>query len=499
MGAYGGSSQASKSAIGLHTKYGGGTGEPNDPYLITTGADLISISQNQGDWDKHFRLTADLDLTGMDLSDYTPIGTSQGSGDNYMVIPFQGIFDGNDHSIIGFTFSGYYTVGLFGIVDKGAYIMNLNLVDPNVEGWSWVGALVGELREATVAYCTIQGGRVSKPLDFRGSSIRYGGLIGCNSAGTVTMCHATCDIPAGNSRVGGLVGENLGIIQNCFATGTIGKEQIPRLHSGGLVGWNKGSITECYATGDVYGEEYETGGLVGCNNGPVTHCHATGDIFGQNGVGGLVGINRSENDEFDLLMGTIIDCYATGSVHADEKGAGGLVGYNEGEISGSYATGRVNGKEDVGGLVGGNEYMGQGQIADSYASGRVTGEKHVGGLMGINSGTISRCYAVGSVSGFEQAGGLIGVNSQTRGGGRTTEGTVIACFWDIETSGQSSSAGGNGVVGKTTAEMQDPNLYLDADWDFVDETTNGTEDIWWILEGQDYPRLWWEIGDESSP
>jgi hypothetical protein len=26
----------------------------------------------------------------------------------------------------------------------------------------------------------------------------------------------------------------------------------------------------------------------------------------------------------------------------------------------------------------------------------------------------------------------------------------------------------------------------------VGETANGTEDIWWILEGQDYPRLWWE-------
>ena len=26
----------------------------------------------------------------------------------------------------------------------------------------------------------------------------------------------------------------------------------------------------------------------------------------------------------------------------------------------------------------------------------------------------------------------------------------------------------------------------------MDETSNGTEDIWWILEGQDYPRLWWE-------
>jgi hypothetical protein len=27
----------------------------------------------------------------------------------------------------------------------------------------------------------------------------------------------------------------------------------------------------------------------------------------------------------------------------------------------------------------------------------------------------------------------------------------------------------------------------------MDETENGTEDIWWILEGQDYPRLYWEL------
>jgi hypothetical protein len=33
----------------------------------------------------------------------------------------------------------------------------------------------------------------------------------------------------------------------------------------------------------------------------------------------------------------------------------------------------------------------------------------------------------------------------------------------------------------------------------VGETAGGTEDIWWILEGQDYPRLWWEWIDEVSP
>ena len=68
-------------------------------------------------------------------------------------------------------------------------------------------------------------------------------------------------------------------------------------------------------------------------------------------------------------------------------------------------------------------------------------------------------------------------------------GVVTTCFWDIQTSGQPTSDGGKG---KTTAEMQTAKTFLDAGWDFVDETANGTEDTWWILEGQDYPRLWWE-------
>jgi len=44
-----------------------------------------------------------------------------------------------------------------------------------------------------------------------------------------------------------------------------------------------------------------------------------------------------------------------------------------------------------------------------------------------------------------------------------------------------------------TAEMQTASTFLQAGWDFVDETANGTDDIWWILEGRDYPRLWWEL------
>ena len=68
--------------------------------------------------------------------------------------------------------------------------------------------------------------------------------------------------------------------------------------------------------------------------------------------------------------------------------------------------------------------------------------------------------------------------------------TIEFSFWDAEISGQSGSDGG---IGKTTAEMQTAGTFLEADWDFENETANGTKDIWWILEGRDYPRLAWEL------
>jgi len=57
-------------------------------------------------------------------------------------------------------------------------------------------------------------------------------------------------------------------------------------------------------------------------------------------------------------------------------------------------------------------------------------------------------------------------------------GTVTASFWDIDTSGQATSAGG---TGKTTVQMQTQSTFTDAGWDFVE--------IWNIGENQTYPFL----------
>ncbi len=136
------------------------------------------------------------------------------------------------------------------------------------------------------------------------------------------------------------------------------------------------------------------GGLVGFNEGAIDNSYATGSISGIRCVGGLVGFNE----------GAIDNSYATGSASGAES-VGGLVGRNFSEIDNSYATGSASGEEVIGGLVGFNH---EGAIDNSYATGSASGAKSVGGLVGRNFSEIDNSYATGSASGEAIVGGLVG-------------------------------------------------------------------------------------------
>jgi hypothetical protein len=186
-------------------------------------------------------------------------------------------------------------------------------------------------------------------------------------------------------------------------------------------------------------------------------------------TGGLAGYNNG---------GLIIQCCTTGLISGNLN-VGGLVGYNDtASISVSYSKMNVSGNTSIGGLVGSNF---QSAITNCYSTGSTGGKYYIGGLIGDNYNSIvTYCYSTGLVSSSYIVGGLAG-------NGLTAD--VMQSFWDIQTSGKTTSAGG---TGKTTTEMKNIITFTSAGWDFLRQTSNGIDGIWWINEKQNYPQLFWE-------
>ena len=117
------------------------------------------------------------------------------------------------------------------------------------------------------------------------------------------------------------------------------------------------------------------------------------------------------------------------------------------------ASGSVHGRNSVGGLVGRVDASSS-LVAENAVAGPVSGEREVGGFIGSNSGEVVHGYARGQVLGAAQVGGFAGVN----------RGEITGSYWDINRSGQTGSAGGEG---RSTDDMTYPyaaNTYVG--WNF---------------------------------
>ncbi len=364
------------------TTYSGGSGTPDDPCLIYTAEEMNQIGLNFTDWDKHFKLMADINLAAYTGTQFNRIGTDDRHA-------FSGVFNGNGHTISNFTYtapgSGY--IGIFGHISNTARIEKVALVGVNVNGSEYVGGLVG-YNEGTISDSSVAG-------TVSGYSF-VGGLTGYNFTGTISNCSSTSTVTGGDSSayLGGLVGYSYGDINDCHSKGAVTSGNSSN-YLGGLVGVSDGTISNSFSTAAVAGGNgaYYLGGLVGYNGDTVSACWAGGIVSGgdsQDEVGGLVG----ENGQY----GVVTNCYATGEV----------VAYS-----------------DVGGLVGMND---QGTITKCYSSGQVSGNMFVGGLLGWNySGTISNSFwDTNSSTQSSSAGGIGKTTEQMK-----THATFADAGWDF--------------------------------------------------------------------
>ena len=213
-------------------------------------------------------------------------------------------------------------------------------------------------------------------------------------------------------------------------------------------------------------------------------------VTGTDNVGGLVGSND----------GAVSGCFATGRVSGDDD-VGGLIGANlsDGAVTVSYSTVHVTGDDRIGGLIGSNS----GEVTAAYATGRVVGDSESGGLIGRNSGDLDISYGTGLVSGRSSVGGLVGRNL---GSGRIT-----ASYWDTDTSGRPTGSYGQP---QNTSALQTPTdtsgIYQTWNLDLNGDSMN--DDPWVFGTSSQYPVLsvdtngvggasWQEFGEQirTSP
>ena len=172
----------------------------------------------------------------------------------------------------------------------------------------------------------------------------------------------------------------------------------------------------------------------------IGNCHVSGEVkvvkdstssYSAN-VGGLLGLNDGNNkneatDEQSYKYSSVDKCSADVNVVSKYKGSsiGGLVGYNRGIITESYAIGNVSGEGLVGGLVGSNWQ----EVYNSYSTGNVTGKNSVGGFVGLSQAKIKDCFSTGNVvclTGGQNAGGFAGSIQQAKTQNCVSSGYVIS-------------------------------------------------------------------------
>lgn len=257
------------------TSFAGGTGEENDPYQISTAAQLAYLAKqvNEGtdyQW-KHFLLVSDLDLSG---KEWTPIGTHGKS--------FWGGFNGDGHTITGMTITGDRDyVGLFGechnFTVPSSYIKSVTVKRANISGHNYVGAIAGVGANISDCYSienTICANRC------------VGGICG-SLTGNISGCYNSSSV-SGNSTAGGIMGsasyeKTVGVVEYCYNIGAVTVRQQDS-SVGGITGASahRYDISNCLNCGKITGNGKNVGGIAGSTDSNymnfIGNCYYNSDL-----------------------------------------------------------------------------------------------------------------------------------------------------------------------------------------------------------------------------
>ena len=340
-------------------------------------------------------------------------------------------------------------------------------------------------------------------------SSNVGGVIGINKGNMYSGYNES--IVSGKDNVGGIIGDNNGSYDDTDTW------------TGGIVE-NVVNATGVTGTGDY------VGGLVGTNIGIIENGRNNGTITGTNYVGGMVGSNA---DEHSVLANLTNDSAADIS---GENYVGGIAGTNSGTITAQNQSnlinrGSITGQNYVGGVAGENigtiEYVKN--DVNLYVKDDTKTAQYFGGVAGINgrvddtlttedetaTGTITSATNEGDVvaENAQYVGGIVGwntVNGVLDGMGNSNTGRVEGATYvggvagknDADITGTADNiitientgvviahnGGAGGIFGENTgdiqyAEMSNSGIVSGTNYSGIDDVTNGTGGIIGVNSG----------------
>lgn len=304
-----------------HSVFSGGTGLSNDPYLVSTVEQLVTINTHSYYLQAHYELINDIDLSICknegsicynNGKGWTPIGN-----DSHI---FTGTFDGKNHKISNL-YMKYLVdqIGLFGYI-KDATIKNIIMENVDVSGNTYVGSVVGTAYKSNLINIKVSG-TVNGKNYVGGVSGGYNPYIDNYIDNIANYSNVT-----GTTQVGGIVGRSTSYItiSNSYNFGTISGAI-----SGGLVGivalvYNNTSIRNCFNTGEVSGNT--AGGMIGNiqiynYNINLENIYNIGEIYGSSYRGQMIG--KIDNNYTLTMSGIYIldnDVTSIGNVGANSNG-----------------------------------------------------------------------------------------------------------------------------------------------------------------------------------
>ena len=223
-----------------------------DAFVATGFSGATDITDAINPLAQNITITDDITLPNYDgKSNWTRLGNADK--------PYTGTIDGAGKTLTGLVINSTdRNQGFVGYLGEGGKVQNLTFNDAQVTGEINTAIVVGRMvKNSTVENC-----HTTATSSVKSNSMNLGGLVG-NNYGIITRCSNAAQVE-GPGIIGGIVGENNGIVSACTNSGAVVSADV---FAGGIVGinFNGGSVIACGNTGTVNALYYSVGGIVGYN------------------------------------------------------------------------------------------------------------------------------------------------------------------------------------------------------------------------------------------